>query len=187
MPKKFEFGKSAAQKFLRQPAEPAAPMRKTSGGRGRSTPSAPYNRPMQQIDFHFNVGNRLLYACRVAQTVLRRRMTLAVWSRDERRLRDLDRLMWRYRDLAFLPHVEASRPTAARTPIRWSTRLDALEADVLLLLDDALPDDWEHALSRFGRIIDVVGSAPEEVESSRSRYRAYRAAGAELAAYDQAR
>ena len=57
----------------------------------------------------------------------------------------------------------------------------------LLLLDDALPDDWEHALSRFGRIIDVVGSAPEEVESSRSRYRAYRAAGAELAAYDQAR
>ena len=64
---------------------------------------------------------------------------------------------------------------------------DALEADVLLLLDDALPDDWEHALSRFGRIIDVVGSAPEEVESSRSRYRAYRAAGAELAAYDQAR
>ena len=142
---------------------------------------------MQKIDFHFNVGNRLLYACRVAQTVLRRRMTLAVWSRDERRLRDLDRLMWRYRDLAFLPHVEASRPAAARTPIRWSTRLDALEADVLLLLDDALPDDWEHALSRFGRIIDVVGSAPEEVESSRSRYRAYRAAGAELAAYDQAR
>ncbi len=56
---------------------------------------------MQKIDFHFNVPDRLRYACLVARTILRRGLTLALWSSDEKRLRDLDSLLWRFNDLAF--------------------------------------------------------------------------------------
>ena len=142
---------------------------------------------MKKIDFHYNVPNRLRYACLVARTVLRRGLTLAVWSSDERRLRELDSLLWRFDDLAFLPHVRADSRLAAETPILWSNDLGALRGDVLLLLDDFLPQDWQANFDRFERIIDVVSTVPEELELSRSRYRAYRAAGVELAAYDRRR
>ena len=94
---------------------------------------------MQKIDFHYNVPDRLRYACLVARTVYRRGLTLAVWTADERRLRELDSLLWRFDDLAFLPHVRAGSPLAGETPIRLSSRLEELEGDVLLLLDDQLP------------------------------------------------
>ena len=140
---------------------------------------------MQKIDFHFNVPNRLRYACLVARTVYRRGLTLAVWSADERRLDALDSLLWRFDDLAFLPHVRAESPLAGETPILLSSKLGNLSGDVLLLLDDGLPPDWASSFDRFQRIIDVVSTEPNELQASRARYRAYQAAGVELAAYDR--
>lgn len=140
---------------------------------------------MQKIDFHYNVPNRLRYACLVARTVYRRGLRLAIWSADERRLRELNSLLWRFDDLAFLPHVHADSPLAKETPILLSTRLESLDGDVLLLLDDNLPPEWEQRFDRFSRIIDVVSTDPIELQASRNRFRAYRAAGVELAAYDR--
>lgn len=144
-----------------------------------------HNGEMQKIDFHFNVSDRLRYACLVARTVLRRGLTLALWSSDEKRIRDLDALLWRFNDLAFLPHVYSSSPLAGETPILISTDLSTLNGDVLLLLDDHLPPTWQTDFARFNRIIDVVSTNPQELALSRDRYRAYRAAGVELAAYDR--
>ena len=140
---------------------------------------------MQRIDFHFNVPDRLRYACLVARTVHRRGLTLALWSSDAGRLGPLDRLLWRFDDLTFLPHAVASSPQAAETPILLSTNLAELRGDVLLLLDDHLPEGWKDAFERFSRIIDVVSTDPEELRLSRDRYRAYRKAGVELAAFDR--
>ena len=67
----------------------------------------------------------------------------------------------------------------------WSTDLSKLSGDVLLLLDDYLPPAWKDDFERFTRIIDVVSTEPQELQLSRERYRAYRAAGVELAAYDR--
>lgn len=158
-----------------------------SEGACGAAPCAIMNADMQKIDFHYNVANRLAYACRVARTVYKRGLTLAVWTSDERRLRELDSLLWRFDDLAFLPHVRAESPLAAETPIRLSSNLAALQGDVLLLLDDFLPPDWKTDFERFERIIDVVSTEPAELEQSRSRYRAYKAAGVTLAAYDRRR
>ena len=140
---------------------------------------------MQKIDFHFNVPNRLQYACLVARTVYRRGLTLAVWTADERRLRHFDSLLWQFDPLSFLPHVRAGSAQAEETPILLSSDLSALKGDVLLLLDDALPPEWEKHFDSFDRIIDVVSTEPAELEASRNRYRAYKQAGVELAAYDR--
>ena len=122
---------------------------------------------MQKIDFHFNVPNRLRYACLVARTVYKRGLTLAMWSSETKKLTELD------------------DRHAAETPIILSTQLPQLTGDVLVLLDDALPADWQKEFSRFSRIIDVVSTEPTELKLSRDRWRAYKAAGVELAAYDR--
>ncbi|WP_337493882.1 DNA polymerase III subunit chi [Sutterella wadsworthensis] len=140
---------------------------------------------MQKIDFHFNVPSRLRYACLVARTVYKRGLTLAMWSSETKKLTELDELLWRFDDLAFLPHVFADDRHAAETPIILSTQLPQLTGDVLVLLDDALPTDWQKEFGRFSRIIDVVSTEPTELKLSRDRWRAYKAAGVELAAYDR--
>ena len=106
---------------------------------------------MQKIDFHFNVPNRLRYACLVARTVYKRGLTLAMWSSETKKLTELDELLWRFDDLAFLPHVFADDRHAAETPILLSTKLPQLTGDVLVLLDDALPADWQKEFGRFSR------------------------------------
>ena len=84
-----------------------------------------------------------------------------------------------------ISHVFADDRHAAETPIILSTQLPQLTGDVLVLLDYALPADWQKEFSRFSRIIDVVSTEPTELKLSRDRWRAYKAAGVELAAYDR--
>lgn len=140
---------------------------------------------MYSIDFHYNVPKRLPYACLVAKTVLRRGLRLAVWTRNVERLKALDALLWSFNDLAFVPHVGPEHPLAPKTPVLLGADLNALTGDVLLLIDDDLPEGWQQAFARFSRIIDVVSLDPEETRLSRARYRAYRDAGVELKAYDR--
>lgn len=95
----------------------------------------------------------------------------------DEKLTEIDELLWRFDDLAFLPHVFADDRHAAETPILLSTKLPQLTGDVLVLLDDALPADWQKEFGRFSRIIDVVSTEPTELKLSRDRWRAYKAAG----------
>ncbi len=143
------------------------------------------NDGMRKVDFHHHVPDRLRYACSVARTVLKHRLTLAVWSSDAERLRVLDALLWNCSPLVFLPHVRAESPLASETPIRMSENLGALTGDVLLLLDDQLPPTWEKDFERFDHVIDVVSTRPEELALGRERYRAYRRAKVELADYNR--
>lgn len=140
---------------------------------------------MLKIDFHHHVNNRLVYACQVAQTLLRRHLTVAFWTRDRNRLAELDHLLWTIDPNTFLPHAFCDAPIADDTPILLSTQLDQLHADVLVLLDDHLPDQWERIFPRYQRIIDIVSVDEKELRLSRARYRAYKRSGIELAAYDR--
>lgn len=143
---------------------------------------------MQQVDFHFNVPGRLLYACQVAKTVLvKRRLTLSYWSSNSDLLKRLDSMLWSFDDLAFLPHSFAEGEAASSAPILLSTNLSALKGDVLVLLDDSLPPNWKTEFSRFNRIIDIVGTSEQEKATSRIRYKAYRDSGVKLMAYDRKR
>lgn len=140
---------------------------------------------MQQIDFHSHVPNRIVYACQVARTVYRRGLRLAVWCSDERRLRQFNEMLWERNPLEFIPHVDAQNPESAATPIIFGSDLSQLQADVLLLLDDYLPPEWEKAFVNFSRIIDVVSTNDEELKLSRQRYLAYKRAGVELKHYNR--
>lgn len=140
---------------------------------------------MQQIDFHYNVPNRLRYACLVAKTVYSRQLKLAVWSSDAQRLSDFDSCLWQLDAMSFVPHVDATSEFAARTPVIFSTDLSKLSGDVLLLLDDHIPASWQTDFERFDRIIDVVSTDPAELQCSRARFVQYRNSGVKLVAHDR--
>ena len=133
---------------------------------------------MQRLDFHFNVVNRLAYACRVVRKARSMNLTVALWCRDSHRLDNFSRLLWSFEPTGFYPHVSATDELAAETPIIYHTDETRLPArDVLILLDEQVPDDFMTLFTRFGRVIDIVGAAENERVPARERFMIYGGAG----------
>ena len=141
---------------------------------------------MQQIDFHFNVTQRTIYACRLIKKVRSMGLTVAVWSSNEVILRRAYDDLWRFEDLTFIAHAWAGSTFEADAPVIFSNDITALKpADVIILLDEGVPPDWRDTLAPFSRVVDIVSTNPTELQHSRARYKLYKTAGVTLNAYDR--
>ncbi|HEX7686022.1 MAG TPA: DNA polymerase III subunit chi [Trinickia sp.] len=128
---------------------------------------------MTRIDFHTNVGDALLYACRLARKAYQAGQPLVVVA-DSPRLRAFDERLWTFSPLDFLPHCMADSALAERTPIVLATDLEhAPHHRILLNLAPAVPAQF----ARFERLLEVVGTSEDELASGRERYRFYRDRG----------
>ena len=151
-----------------------------AAGPGQVTPA--------EVTFHFNVGDRLQYACRLLRKGHRAGHCMTVLG-DAVLLERLDRLLWTFDPLAFVPHVRADPEGAVPahlvdTPI-WLVEAVAhspVTHRVLLQLHDTLPQ----GLERFDRLHEVVSSQPDEREAARERWRRHAAAGRTLVRHDAA-
>lgn len=140
-----------------------------------------------RVDFHFNVPDRLAYACRVVRKARAAGKTVVVWTASDARLSRFDQQLWTFSSLDFIPHVRVSSPLATDTPVLLTTdAASAPAADVLLLLDDDAPPDHQALFSRYERVIDVVSNVEDERLAARSRFKLYRDQGLEPTAHDQA-
>ncbi|TAL97669.1 MAG: DNA polymerase III subunit chi [Paraburkholderia sp.] len=136
---------------------------------------------MTRIDFHSNVGDALLYACRLLRKAYQAGQPTVVLA-DAARLRVLDEQLWTFSPLDFVPHCMAGSALAATTPIVLTTDLDdAPHHQVLLNLGAGVPAQF----ARFERLLEVVGNAPDELAAGRERYRFYRDRGYPLNNYKQ--
>lgn len=143
---------------------------------------------MKQIDFHYNVMRRTIYACKLVKKVTGLGLTAALWSRDEAFLKTVYDDLWRFEDMAFIAHAWAGSPTQSESSVVFSTDIASLTGrDVLVLLDDNVPDNWREVFDGFDRVVDIVGKSPEELTASRARYRLYKASGVPLKAYDRSK
>ena len=136
---------------------------------------------MTRIDFHTNVGDSLLYACRLARKAYLAGQPIVVLA-DAPRLREFDERLWTFSPLDFVPHCMAAQPLAARTPVVLATELEAAPHHrVLLNLGATVPAQF----ARFERLLEVVGNAEDELLAGRERYRFYRDRGYALNNYKQ--
>lgn len=141
---------------------------------------------MQKIDFHFNVAQRTLYACRLIKKVRAMGLTVAVWSSNEVLLRRAYDDLWRFEDLTFIAHAWAGSAFEADAPVVFASDITKLKAaDVIILLNETVPPDWQKVLAPFDRVVDIVSTSPTELTNSRARYRLYKTAGVTLNAYDR--
>jgi DNA polymerase-3 subunit chi len=136
---------------------------------------------MTRIDFHSNVGDSLLYACRLIRKAYQAGQPTIVLA-EPARLRAFDELLWTFSPLDFVPHCMAGTPLAAQTPIVLATNLDDVpHHQVLLNLGATVPAQF----ARFERLLEVVGNAQDELIAGRERYRFYRDRGYALNNYKQ--
>jgi DNA polymerase III subunit chi len=136
---------------------------------------------MTRIDFHSNVGDSLLYACRLVRKAYQAGQPTIVLA-EPARLRAFDEQLWTFSPLDFVPHCMADSALAAQTPIVLTSSLDQVpHHQVLLNLGFEVPAQF----ARFERLLEVVGNAHDELNAGRERYRFYRDRGYALNNYKQ--
>ena len=137
---------------------------------------------MTRVDFHFNAPDKLQYVSRLVRKAYRSGQRVVVFA-DPATVEALDRTLWTFSPLDFIPHVRADDPLAAQTPvILCSAPCDTPHADVLVNLSIETPGFF----SRFERLIEVVTAADEDRSQARERWRFYRDRGYPLQSHDLA-
>ena len=137
------------------------------------------------VAFHFNVPDKLLYACKLVRKLQRVGMPLVV-SADAGTAAELSERLWAFGGgVQFLAHRHADATPAVlqASPTVLAQQLgDGLpHHKVLLNLQADMPVGFE----RFERVIEVVSAQDEEDRNTaRQRWRAYQAAGHAIERHD---
>ena len=136
---------------------------------------------MTTIDFYFKAEDRLQVACRLAAKALAQQKRMLIYARDPALASQADRTLWTWPAIGFVPHCPAHDPLAPDTPILIGSGEDTPEGcELILNLDAQCPPHFE----RFVRLLEVVGTAEEDRQAGRSRYRFYLERGYKIASHD---
>jgi DNA polymerase-3 subunit chi len=129
---------------------------------------------MTRIDFHSNVANKIDYACRLAHKAFSAKNTIVIMANDAD-LSALDRMLWTFTELDFLPHVAADHPLAAQTPILLakSEHTALPHHQVLINLSPETPAQF----ASFERVIEIISTQETEIAAGRARYSFYKQRG----------
>ena len=140
---------------------------------------------MTEVAFHFNVPERVEYACRLLRKATRQGARVVVTG-PLPGLARLDKALWRFDPLEFVPHVLARRneklpERLADTPV-WllEDTADAVHHDVLLNLGHEPPSGFES----FARLIEVVSTDADDRAAARERWKHYASRGYDIVRHE---
>ena len=136
---------------------------------------------MTHVRFHFNVADSTDYACRLLRKAARQGVKVAVTG-PARALAALDRALWVFDAVEFVPHVllapgQALSERLQGTPICLTEDAAAAPTrEVLLNLGPQAPERFE----AFERVVEIVSMDEDDRAAARSRWRDYAARGATI-------
>ena len=137
---------------------------------------------MTSIDFYFNAPDRLQVACRLAGKAMKQGSRLLIYAPEPETAARIDKMLWTWPAIGFVPHCAVHSPLAAETPVLIGAGDETPEGcDLLLNLGAECPPHFE----RFGRLFEIVDE--HNVEPARLRYRFYRERGYKISNHDLAR
>ena len=129
---------------------------------------------MTRIDFYINADFKLLVTCRLAARAFKSRHKVLILTSDELSARALDKLLWTYQPISFVPHAQAGASIAPCSPVLVTDNLEEPpHHDVLI----NLTYDSPRTFSRFSRLIEIVGLEPDDREAARNRWKHYKNRG----------
>jgi len=135
------------------------------------------------IDFYFNAEDRLQVACRLAGKAVSQKKRMLIYAPDAELAGRIDKMLWTWPAIGFVPHVPAHDALASETPVLIAGGEETPAGiDVLLNLSAQCPPHFE----RFERLLELVGVEDEDKKSGRERYRFYRDRGYPIANHDLA-
>jgi len=135
------------------------------------------------IDFYFNAADRLQVACRLAGKAFAQRKRILIFAPAAEMAQKIDRMLWTWPAIAFVPHCMATDTLAAETPVLIAADDDsAPDCDVLLNLGHDCPAFF----ARYERLLEIVSQDEEDRRAGRSRYAWYRERGYAIRNHDLA-
>ncbi|WP_225721556.1 DNA polymerase III subunit chi [Candidatus Vallotiella sp. (ex Adelges kitamiensis)] len=134
---------------------------------------------MTRVDFHTCLQNPLDYTCRLVRKAYQAERQLIVLG-EPAILHALDKRLWIFSPLDFIPHCMASSALADETPVVLTTNLDqAPYYPIMINLGREVPQQLMH----LDRLIEIIGNKKHELEAGRKRYGFYRSRGYTLNMY----
>ena len=139
---------------------------------------------MTRIDFYSNVESKLHTVCKIAARALRAKNKMIILAADESMTRSIDKLLWTYQPISFLPHPDINARLADKTQILVTEALELTpHTDVLVNLTHLCPNIF----SRFARLIEIVGTDADDKSSARGRWKYYKDRGYSIIHHDFAK
>jgi DNA polymerase-3 subunit chi len=136
---------------------------------------------MTRIDFYSNADSKLQVACQLVAKAVRERSQVVVYAPDQNVARSIDRLLWTYQAIGFVPHCLAGDALSSETPVIIAfDESEPAHYRILLNLHGESPP----AFSRFERLIEIVGTDEDDRQRARGRFRFYRDRGYEIHHHD---
>lgn len=136
---------------------------------------------MTRIDFHSNVPDKIAYTCRLVRKARAANCRIVLLAQDRQALMTLDQALWTFSALDFVPHVLASDPLAATTPVILAETEDTELPHHQILIN--LSTDTPTHFARFERMFEIVSADDADKAAGRERYRFYQQRGYPLTHY----
>jgi DNA polymerase-3 subunit chi len=135
-------------------------------------------REMTRIDFYLIEGathsDHRKVACLLTEKAFARGHRVFLHLPDPEAARQMDEILWTFRDGSFVPHAPASQPAAEDCPVVLSHEGEPPAGfDILLNLGDEVPAFF----SRFERVLEVVPQDEAAKARARERFRFYKDRG----------
>ena len=130
---------------------------------------------MTEVSFHFNVADRIAYACRLLRKATRQGARLVVTGPAES-LAELDRALWQFDPVEFVPHLRVApgaevAPRLRATPVWLADSAEVAAPDHSVLLN--LGRDTAVGFESYARVIEIVSTNEEERLAARARWKHY--------------
>ena len=119
---------------------------------------------------------RARVACRLAEKAFASSQRAHLHCTDAAQTETLDKLLWTFRDKAFVPHGLAG----SGEPIEIGHLEPTAGAAVLINLSDEVPA-W---FAGFERVAEIVAGEESSKQAGRARFRVYRDRGCELTTHE---
>ncbi|MBE7368318.1 DNA polymerase III subunit chi [Ramlibacter pallidus] len=140
---------------------------------------------MTEVAFHFNVPDKLAYACRLLRKAHGTGSRVVVTGEPEA-LRSLDTQLWTFSPLEFIPHcsvAEADPSVVAASPVLLAASPRGTpHQQVLVNLGGPVPEGFE----RFERLIELVATDDGDRQQARGRWKHYADRGYAITRHDLA-
>ncbi|MBN8280936.1 MAG: DNA polymerase III subunit chi [Gammaproteobacteria bacterium] len=120
-------------------------------------------------------GARLGYACRLVEKVYKLNQRIHAHVADGGMARQLDELLWTFRQGSFVPHEVLAAGQSPQAPVTIGADGEPPAADLLINLAPDVPSFY----SRFARVAEIIDDTPGCREAGRARHRFYRQQGLE--------
>ncbi|MEM8843432.1 MAG: DNA polymerase III subunit chi [Pseudomonadota bacterium] len=128
---------------------------------------------MPQVDFYVVEDNAhnawLRYACRLIEKAYTMGLHIHIQTPDESMTKQMDDLLWTFRDRSFIPHQSACEANElCAVTLNHETPNETRE--VLVNLCPNVPDNFQ----LYKRIVEVVANNDAMKQTARERFRFYK-------------